>query len=104
MIKIKKSELCKNVIKGFIIAIIPMIIIDMHVIFSLGFFKDFISNILADISIYGLIGVIVAIAYTYLSNKYPRFSKYAIFVVIIGYYVIYLGSLIVAIYLRDKII
>jgi len=104
MTKIKKSDLWKNIVKGFIIAIIPILVLDGLVILSLGFFREFTYNIITNIVIYGSIGVIISIIYTYLSKKYPKFSNYTIRFIIAGYYLIYFIYLIGIIYLRDKII
>ena len=102
--KSKKDVYLKDGVKGFIIAAIPIVLLDVAVLFSLGFFKEFLLKILTNIIIYGSIGVVVSIIHTYFHSRYPKQSNYVLYTIITMYYAIYLIYFIATIYLRDKII
>lgn len=103
-VKMKGNNFKNNVIKGFIIAIIPIIIIDILLISSLGFFEGLTYRILTHLITYGLVGIVISILYTYMSKSYPKFSQYSLYFIIVGYYLIYFAYSIATVYLRDKII
>ena len=86
--KKNKNNVLRNGVKGFILAAIPIIILDLQGLIIVGYFSDFILKIITDSIKYGFIGVIVSLMYTYFSKLYPKTSRFAILAIIIGYYLV----------------
>lgn len=77
-----------NGIKGFILATIPILIIELEAMISERYSFSFMYKIISDVFAYGILGIIIATIYTYSSKYYPKISKYTTLLLIIGYYVV----------------
>jgi len=85
--KKKFNEYFKNIIKGFVLAVMPILFIDLKdLILGEYYSSDFLVYMVKGIAKFGFLGLISSIAYTYSSNFYPKLSKYVIWTIIIGYY------------------
>ena len=101
--KIWTNKLLRNGIKGFILAIIPVVIINIETIILKKFYYfDVISSMIFEIVKYGLLGIIISVVYTYFSKRYPKISKYVALATVIAYYIFALVFFILVIYF-DKI-
>lgn len=97
MIKMDKIKIyIKNIIYGFLLSIIPIIIMSIADLFLGHLFT--LKLIFSEITKYGLIGIAISILYSYLSKSYPQFAKTFVLIVLILYYLINLIYLIANIY------
>ena len=87
-----------NGIKGFILAVIPIIIIEIEAMISISYNTFLINKLLLDTLKFGIGGIIISILYTYFYNFYPKLSKYVIWTIIIGYYIYAIIFFIIGIY------
>jgi len=76
-----------NGIKGFILVVIPIIIIELEAMISERYSFSFINKIASDVFVYGMLGIIIATIYTYSSKYSPKLSKHVALFLIIGYYI-----------------
>ncbi len=85
--KIRLNKFLINGFKGFILATMPIIIIELEAMISENYSFDFIYKILYDMIKYGVVGIIISLIYTYSSYFYPKISKYTVLTIIIIYYI-----------------
>lgn len=78
----------KNGIKGFILVVIPIIIIELEAMISEKYSFSFIYKIISDSLKYGIVGIVLSVAYTYSSDYNPKISKYISLFLIIMYYIV----------------
>jgi len=94
------SKFLVNGIKGFILAVLPIIIIEVEDMISISYTTFLIDKLLLDIIKFGIGGIIISILYTYSSNFYPKISKYTVLTIIIGYYIYTTIFFIIGIYFQ----
>ena len=99
MKKIGNNKFLKNGVNGFILAIIPVIIINLETMILKKFYSfDVVSSAIFEVIKYGFLGIIVSVIYTYSSRHYPKISRYMTLAIVIIYYVIAMIFFILVIY------
>jgi len=83
----KINKFLVNGIKGFILVIIPILVIELETMISEKYSFSFMYKIISDILKYGILGVSLSVLYTYSSVYYPKISKYVVLFFTIGYYI-----------------
>ena len=85
---IKKSfnDYLKNGVKGFILGVIPVLVIELEAIIVKNYSVSFLYKIISDIILYGTLGIMISITYDFSSNYYPKTSKFIYYLVIVVYY------------------
>ncbi len=99
MNKDKKSIWFRNIIFGSILAVIPILMIDLKdMILGKYYNLRFLSYIIKGLIKYGSLGVIISLVYTYFYNLNQKISKILILIIIIVYYIIAIAYFVAGIY------
>lgn len=97
-----KNNFLRNGIKGFILAIIPILVIELESMIAQNYSINFLRKIFFDVIIYGILGIAISLSYTFFSQYYPKISKYIYYAIIIIYYVIATFIFIISIFFQIK--
>lgn len=103
MIKLEiynKNKFIFNILIGLLITTLPILIILIQILISLGYWGDFISIAVREILKYSLIGVILSMFYTFIQKYSKKLAIIFAIVVIIVYYIIMFTYIITIEYFR----
>ncbi len=90
----------KNLINGFVVGAIPILLIYVETTISKGFPLEFLQNRLRYVFVYGVMGALISLVYNYYSKFYPRTARYVVLGIIISYYTYSVFIIIVGAYLQ----
>lgn len=88
--------------KGFIISIIPIVVIRLETFFMKSYSMGFLISGLYEMLVIGVIGLIFAGVYMFFKNKYEKISKKVVIGLVVVYYVLFLIYLILIIYFQTQ--
>ena len=100
--KLKFNIFLINGVKGFFLAIIPVLITEFEAMIVQKYSIDFLNEILNDVVKLGIIGIGVSLVYTLFSYFYPKISKILYFSIILLYYIWVMVMLIIRIYFQTQ--
>lgn len=90
-----------SVLKGFLLFVIPPLIVSLVTIIMNGFYSfDILKSALTDTIKFGLLGILLSLIYLLVKKYLYKYSKIIFWTILIAYYAYFLAFLISLIYAR----